>query len=118
MKKFFLLCSIILGASQFSHAQNFTPIDTSKVKEPPIKLPLSMTKSIDFVAPASSEYSISIENNGNIIYLDEVSLSLGEVYTIYMNTLPAGTYRILISDMVNGKEYEYFYRKDDNTETI
>jgi hypothetical protein len=116
MKKFFLLFAILWGVNFNSSAFFFDIPDTLNKK--PIPILSTKNQSIDFVAPASSEYSISIENNGNIIYLDEVSLSLGEVYTIYMNTLPAGTYRILISDMVNGKEYEYFYRKDDNTETI
>lgn len=118
MKKTFLLLALFLGVSNLANAQIKFPDDTSKVKEPPIKLPYSLSQSIEFNAPAMGIYSILIESNGNIIDLDEVSLSLGEVHTIDMSALPNGNYQVLITDIISGTEYEYFYRKDDDIVSI
>lgn len=118
MKKTFLLLALIFGASHFVNAQNPIIPDTAKVIEPPHKIPFSITKGIRFVSPSTSTFSILIESNGNIIDLDEVSLSLGDVYTIDMSAFPNGNYRVLITDIISGTEYEYFYRKDDDIVSV
>ena len=117
MKKTILFSILLLGTSLFSQATGIKN-DTIKPLNPPIKLPRSLTQSIDFIAPIMGTYSIMIEGSGNVIDIDEVNLSANEVYTIDMSTLPAAAYRVVITDIIRGIEYEYFYRKEDNTEMI
>jgi hypothetical protein len=118
MKKTFLLLALFLGFSHLANAQLKFPDDTSKIKEPPIKLLNLSHHTIEFISPSTSTFSILIESNGNIVDIDEVSLSLSEVHTIDMSALPNGNYRVLITDIISGIEYEYFYRKDDDFVTI
>lgn len=118
MKKTFLLLALFLGVSNLANAQMKLPDDTNKVKEPPIRFLNFTHHTIEFESPSTSTFSILIESNGNIIDLDEVSLSLGDVYTIDMSAFSNGNYRILITDIISGTEYEYFYRKDDDIVSI
>ena len=114
MKKTFLLLALIFGASHLVNAQNYLKPDTSNIIEPPIKIPFSISRCVEFISPSTSTYSILIESNGNIVGLNEITLSFGEVHTIDMSALPNGNYRVLITDITSGIEYEYFYRKDDD----
>lgn len=57
------------------------------------------------------------EKNGEEIFNDEVSLSAGDNYVIDLSSYPAGTYRVIIRDIIYCKEYDYFFTKqDENTE--
>lgn len=118
MKKTFLLIALFFCASHLVNAQNHLKPDTSNVIEPPIKIPFSISRCVEFIAPSTSTFSILIESNGNIVDIDEVSLSLGDVHTIDMSAFPNGNYRVLITDITSGIEYEYFYRKDDDIVSI
>ena len=108
MKKVILFLAFWSGIHFCSHAYTLIP-DTINKKPIPINT-IIKKQSIEFTAPASGTYSILIESNGNIIDIDEISLSTNEVYTIDMSTLPAGVYKVLITDIIRGTEYEYFYR--------
>ena len=118
MKKPFLLLALIFGASHLVNAQIQLPKDTTQIQEPPIKLLNLSHHTIEFISPSTSTFSILIESNGNIVDFEDVSLSLGEVHTIDLSALPNGNYRVLITDIISGVEYEYFYRKDDDIVSI
>lgn len=117
MKKVILFFSLLLGIHLGTFASIKDLPDTLNKKPIPF-LSIGNTNAIEFTAVSSGTYSILIESNGGIIEIDEVNLSVNEVYSIDMSTLPAGAYRVVITDIIRGIEYEYFYRKEDNTEMI
>ena len=116
MKKLVLFLALWSGINFCSHAYTLIP-DTINKKPIPINT-IIKKQTIDFTTTISGTYSIMIESNGNVIDISEVNLSANEVYSIDMSTLPAGAYRVVITDIIRGIEYEYFYRKEDNTEMI
>ena len=118
MKKILLLITLCLGATNLLSAQSGSIPDTTKIKKPPVRFfPLSTKYIISFTAVNSSLYSFSIEKNGEEIFIDEVSLSAGDNYVIDLSSYPAGTYQVIIRDIIYCKEYDYFFTKqDENTE--
>lgn len=118
MRKLLLLFTLCIGATNLLYAQNGSIIDTSKIKKDPPYRPFNIyDNTITFSATNTSIYSISIKKNVEEIFNDEVSLSAGDNYFIDLSSYPAGTYRVIIRDIIYSKEYEYFFTKqEENTE--
>ena len=117
MKKVILAISILLSTSYISQAQVFYTDDTSNTKNIPIN-PLAITNVpvITFTATTSSNYSFSIEKDGDIIDYNETILSKGETYIIDMTVYTIGRYKIKICNLQNNVKYEYFYIKNNENE--
>lgn len=118
MRKLLFLFILCIGATNLLYAQNESISDTTKIKKPPVKLfPLSGNNIIAFSVKNYSIYLFSIKKNGEEIFNDEVSLGSGDNYFIDLSSYPAGTYRVIIRDIIYSKEYEYFFTKqNENTE--
>ena len=109
-----------MGATNLLYAQSILPPpnDTIKPSSPPIRILGDVSAhAIEFTAVNSSLYSFSIEKNGEELFNDEVPLSAGDNYVIDLSSYPAGTYRVIIRDIIYCKEYDYFFTKqNENTE--
>lgn len=116
MRKIFLLITLCFGATNLLYAQGPLKDDTIKFPLGPPYRPLNLfnNNTINFTAVNSSLYSFSIEKNGEEIFNDEVSLSAGDNYVIDLSSYPAGTYQLIIRDIIYSKEYEYFFTKQED----
>lgn len=117
MRKLLLLFTLCIGATNLLYAQSILPPpnDTIKPISPPIRIFSECSNyTIEFTTTNSSLYLFSIEKNGEEIFNDEVSLSAGDNYVIDLSSYPAGTYRVIIRDIIYSKEYEYFFTKQED----
>lgn len=116
MKNLFITFILIAGTFYSAQAQ----LKNDSISKLPGSLPFSLVHSstVEFTATTSGNYSILIEKDGATIDNDEATLSAGETYIIDMSVYPAGTYRIVITDLMREVEYEYAYIKEDETTEI